>query len=91
VMRGMQDDDRATATASIRAAKARAGECDRTPCKAHGSCQLPRSCKVSCHAGRDGECNWDRKLCPQYRDREPETTGRHCPRDLHDDQPEWDM
>ena len=32
-----------------------------------------------CHSDRDGECNW--KDCPQIRDKEPETTGRHCPLD----------
>lgn len=33
-----------------------------------------------CHAGRDGDCIW--KECPQIKDNEPETTGRHCPRDV---------
>jgi hypothetical protein len=32
-----------------------------------------------CHAGKDGECNWDE--CPQLRDKEPRATGRHCPLD----------
>lgn len=35
-----------------------------------------------CHAARDGECS--AKSCPQRRDREPETSGRHCPLD------DWD-
>lgn len=35
-----------------------------------------------CHAGKDGECNWEG--CPQLRDGEPAATGRHCPRDLPD-------
>lgn len=30
-----------------------------------------------CHAGRDGECDWDD--CPQERDGEPRKTGRYCP------------
>lgn len=33
----------------------------------------------SCHAGQDGDCNWSK--CPQLRDNEPHTTGRHCPID----------
>ena len=40
---------------------------------------------ISCQAGSDGECNYAR--CPQTRDNEPETTGRHCPLDC-DNQPE---
>ena len=32
-----------------------------------------------CHAAQDGECMWDR--CPQLRDAEPKSTGRHCPLD----------
>jgi hypothetical protein len=36
----------------------------------------------SCHAGRDGDCNW--APCPQERDGEPAATGRHCPLDTHD-------
>lgn len=32
-----------------------------------------------CKAGQDGDCN--HPLCPQIRDNEPETTGRHCPID----------
>lgn len=35
-----------------------------------------------CAAGRDGEC--DHKACPQLRDKEPATSGRHCPLDSHD-------
>lgn len=73
--------------AQMAAARSRAKECTRTPCKAHGSCQWPITCDVTCRAGRDGECNWS--LCPQHRDKEPETTGRHCPRDHHDDQAWW--
>ena len=34
---------------------------------------------TDCAAARDGECH--HKLCPQIRDREPETSGRHCPLD----------
>lgn len=33
-----------------------------------------------CHAGSDGECKSER--CPQIRDGEPPTTGRHCPLDI---------
>jgi hypothetical protein len=36
-----------------------------------------------CHSGRDGECNWQQ--CPQLRDKEPATTGRHCPYDTNRD------
>lgn len=36
-----------------------------------------------CHAARDGECIW--KKCPQLRDNEPKTSGRHCPLDERDD------
>ncbi len=31
----------------------------------------------NCHAGQDGECNWQH--CPQNRDGEPATSGRSCP------------
>lgn len=34
---------------------------------------------TDCHAGQDGECEWHE--CPQLRDKEPATTGRHCPLD----------
>ena len=33
----------------------------------------------SCKADRDGDCGW--VLCPQVRDGEPQSTGRHCPLD----------
>lgn len=36
-----------------------------------------------CHAARDGDCFWDK--CPQLRDKEPETSGRHCPLDTWSD------
>lgn len=39
---------------------------------------------AGCHAGRDGDCIW--KDCPQLRDKEPETTGRHCPLDVWRDE-----
>lgn len=45
--------------------------------------QKPKKVPQYCHGGRDGECNW--KRCPQIRDNEPETTGRHCPLDNGDD------
>ena len=32
-----------------------------------------------CHADRDGDCNYPN--CPQLRDKEPATSGRHCPID----------
>ena len=67
-----------------RAARSRASQCPG--CRASGICLSPDTCEVACHAGKDGECHWH--LCPQTRDREPHTTGRHCPRDLHDDQ-DW--
>jgi len=35
---------------------------------------------LGCHAGRDGDCVWER--CPQNRDDEPGSTGRHCPLDI---------
>ncbi len=35
-----------------------------------------------CQSGRDGDCNWS--ACPQLRDNEPATTGRHCPLDEED-------
>lgn len=33
----------------------------------------------ACHAGQDGDCTWDQ--CPQLRNNEPLTSGRHCPHD----------
>lgn len=41
-----------------------------------------RDVKPGCHAGRDGECFWEG--CPQIRDNEPESNGRHCPLDQGD-------
>lgn len=38
----------------------------------------------TCHAGKDGDCYW--KECPQLRDKEPETSGRHCPLDLPEEE-----
>lgn len=35
---------------------------------------------TDCHAQSDGDCEW--KDCPQLRDKEPESTGRHCPLDV---------
>jgi hypothetical protein len=32
-----------------------------------------------CQADDDGYCDW--QGCPQLRDKEPRTTGRHCPLD----------
>lgn len=45
---------------------------------------LPES--PGCHAGRDGDCFWEK--CPQIRDGEPAKTGRHCPRDRMGDDDE---
>lgn len=33
-----------------------------------------------CRASLDGECGWSE--CPQIKDNEPRTTGRHCPLDV---------
>lgn len=38
----------------------------------------------SCHASRDGDCSWS--ACPQLRDNEPHSTGRHCPIDNRSDE-----
>lgn len=39
-----------------------------------------RRCITRCQADpEDGMCEW--KHCPQLRDDEPKTTGRHCPLD----------
>lgn len=46
---------------------------------------LPPIGAETCHASMDGECSWDK--CPQIRDKEPETSGRHCP--LDDLEQEW--
>lgn len=37
----------------------------------------------TCHGDRDGDCSWE--ICPQHRDGEPKTTGRHCPIDRRDE------
>jgi len=37
-----------------------------------------------CHADDDGYCTF--KDCPQLRDGEPKKSGRHCPRDKHEDE-----
>lgn len=42
------------------------------------------SSNLRCHAGKDGDCIWDK--CPQNTDNEPEKTGRHCPLDHLDDE-----
>lgn len=34
---------------------------------------------AGCHAGNDGDCSWS--ACPQLRDGEPASSGRHCPLD----------
>lgn len=84
----MQDDDHKgpePRSYTLRAAILRATECTKAVCRNYGYCQTPQTCNVTCHAGKDGECSW--KECPQHRDKEPETTGRHCPRDHHDDRP----
>lgn len=38
-----------------------------------------KPCPERCHGARDGDCIWEH--CPQLRDNEPATTGRHCPLD----------
>jgi hypothetical protein len=40
-----------------------------------------------CHAGKDGECV--HQDCPQERDGEPASSGRHCPLDPPADDPWW--
>jgi hypothetical protein len=40
-----------------------------------------------CHAAKDGEC-WE--PCPQLRDGEPATTGRHCPVDQWSTDGQWE-
>lgn len=37
-----------------------------------------------CKADRDGECDW--AGCPQLRDGEPKRSGRHCPRDVSEEE-----
>lgn len=39
---------------------------------------------VHCAASQDGECNHAK--CPQLRDNEPATSGRHCPLDVHEEE-----
>lgn len=39
---------------------------------------------LSCHGCSDGDCYWE--LCPQLRDNEPKTSGRHCPLDTRDEE-----
>ena len=43
--------------------------------------------KERCHADRDGDCV--HANCPQLRDGEPKSTGRHCPLDVDDDDDLW--
>lgn len=43
----------------------------------------PKPAQETCYAALDGECNW--KPCPQLRDNEPATSGRHCPLDVDRD------
>jgi len=38
-----------------------------------------RRVMTRCQSDSDGDCSWAH--CPQLRDNEPETTGRHCPLD----------
>lgn len=47
----------------------------------------PEAKRPMCHAGMDGDCFW--KECPQNRDNEPATTGRHCPLPHWTDDEEW--
>ena len=38
--------------------------------------------EVQCHAQQDGDCSW--RDCPQVRDGEPNSSGRHCPLDAEE-------
>lgn len=40
-------------------------------------------CINRCQADDDDDCQWEG--CPQIRDKEPETTGRHCPLDVQEE------
>lgn len=40
--------------------------------------------EVMCHAGKDGDCNWN--ACPQLLEGEPERSGRHCPLDTFEEE-----
>ncbi len=40
---------------------------------------MQRRVMTRCQSDDDGDCQW--KDCPQLRDDEPKTTGRHCPLD----------
>lgn len=44
---------------------------------------LPTVKPERCHSHKDGDCTWS--ACPQLRDNEPATTGRHCPLDDGED------
>lgn len=39
--------------------------------------------RLGCQADGDDECEWN--FCPQLRDGEPAKTGRHCPKDIRED------
>lgn len=57
----------------------------REICEAGRKAGLPReSVGRYCQSGKDGDCIWAN--CPQTRDNEPETTGRHCPLDIHQEE-----
>lgn len=45
--------------------------------------QQPEPFLPACRSQRDGDCIW--KSCPQHRDSEPATSGRHCPLDWYDE------
>ena len=49
-------------------------------------CEKERHIKLGeksyCRADKDGDCIWT--SCPQIEDKEPITSGRHCPLDLED-------
>lgn len=42
---------------------------------------------TDCQADCDGDCYW--KDCPQLRDKEPFTSGRHCPLDNYQENEEY--
>lgn len=47
--------------------------------------KIKRGQKIRCQADRDGDCVWTG--CPQLRDNEPSSSGRHCPLDVFEEEP----
>jgi hypothetical protein len=54
--------------------------------KPKGNPMLKPDAQDGCHAGKDGDCNW--QFCPQEKDGEPAKSGRHCPLDRWRDEDE---